>query len=326
MSTSGTLFDVVSKSEKYNPITRSCDRWAWIPQTIALFILVGSAGPHFDSTLKSVGNSATIAANRLSFFGLQLSVSLSWSGTAADYFVYHPENTSRWKVFVLTNIGQTVSFIFINLIGVGLASVVASTPGWDQAYKISSGALILAGYDGLQGFGKFCAVIVALGLCANQVPTTYSAGLNFQVLGRLWKVVPRYCWSTVTAIIYFVCAVVGRDHLITIFQNFLALVGYWLVIFLTIFMRGTYTLPTSSCFDWAAYEDPSKLPIGIAALLSFLIGWVGPIVGMYQAWWTGPIAAKAGDNGGDMGIWLALAFTAIVFPPMRWLELKRFGR
>lgn len=323
---SGTRFDDVLCPEKYNLIAHSCDRWAWIPQTIVLFILVGSAGPHFDSTLQSVGNSATIAANRLSFFGLQLSVPLSWSGAAADYFVYYPENTSPWKVFALTNIGMTVSFIFVNLIGVGLASGVASTPGWDQAYTTSSGALILAGYDGLQGFGKFCAVIVALGLCSNQVPTTYSAGLDFQVLGRLWKVVPRYCWSTVTAIIYFVCAVAGRDHLFSIFQNFLALMGYWLVIFLTILCEEHTIFKRHRGFDWAAYEDQNTLPIGIAALLSFLIGWVGPIIGMYQAWWTGPLAAKAGDNGGDMGIWLALAFTAIVFPPLRWLELKRFGR
>lgn len=319
-------FDDVLCPEKYNLIAHSCNRWAWIPQTIVLFILVGSAGPHFDSTLQSVGNSATIAANRLSFFGLQLSVPLSWSGAAADYFVYYPENTSPWKVFALTNIGLTVSFIFVNLIGVGLASGVASTPGWDQAYTTSSGALILAGYDGLQGFGKFCAVIVALGLCSNQVPTTYSAGLDFQVLGRLWKVVPRYCWSTVTAIIYFVCAVAGRDHLFSIFQNFLALMGYWLVIFLTILCEEHTIFKCHRGFDWAAYEDQNTLPIGIAALLSFLIGWVGPIVGMYQVWWTGPLAAKAGDNGGDMGIWLALAFTAIVFPPLRWLEIKRFGR
>ena len=226
----------------------------------------------------------------------------------------------------MTNVGLTVSFIFVNLIGVGLASGVASTPGWNDAYTTSSGALILAGFDGLRGFGKFCAVVIALGLCSNQVPSTYAAALDFQVLGRAWKAVPRYVWATISAIIYFVCAVAGRNHLFLIFQNFLALMGYWLVIFLTIILQEHLIFRRNTGFDWAAYEDKSKLPVGVAALLSFLIGWVGPIVGMYQVWWTGPVAAKVGGLGGDMGIWLGIGFTAVVFPPLRYLEKKYIGR
>ena len=293
---------------------------------MVLFILIGSAGPHFDANLQSVGDSATIAANRLSFFSLQLSVPLSWSGAGADFFVYYPENMSKWKVFLVTNIGLTISFIFVNLIGVGLASGVASTPGWQEAFDTSSGALILAGYNGLAGFGKFCAVVVALGLCSNQVPSTYAAALDFQVLGRLWKAVPRYFWATVAAIIYFVCAVAGRDHLFLIFQNFLALMGYWLAIWLTIILLEHKIFRRNKGFDWSAYENRQYLPVGVAALAAFLIGWVGPIVGMYQAWWTGPVAAKVGGHGGDLGIWLGIAFTLVSFPPLRYLEMKMVGR
>ena len=293
---------------------------------MVLFILIGSAGPHFNPHLQSVGNPATVAASRLSFFSLQLSVPISWTGAGADFFVYYPENMSKWKVFVMTNVGLTISFIFVNLIGVGLASGVGDVTGWPDPNTTSSGALILAGFGGLGGFGKFCAVVIALGLCSNQVPSTYAAALDFQVLGRLWKAVPRYFWATVAAIIYFVCAVAGRDHLFAIFQNFLALMGYWLVIFLTIVLEEHTIFRRNIGFDWAAYEDKSKLPLGIAALSSFLIGWVGPIVGMYQVWWTGPVAAKIGDTGGDVGIWLGIGFTAVVFPPLRYLELKKFGR
>lgn len=225
---------------------------------------------------------------------------------------------------MMTNVGLTISFIFVNLIGVGLAS--GSATGLPDPNSVPSGALILAGYNGLGGFGKFCAVVIALGLCSNQVPSTYAAALDFQVLGRLWKAVPRYFWATVTAIIYFVCAVAGRNHLFSIFQNFLALMGYWLVIFLTIVLEEHTIFRRNVGFDWAAYEDKRKLPVGFAAFLSFLIGWVGPIVGMCQAWWIGPVAAKLGDSGGDLGIWLGIAFTAVVFPPLRYLELKKIGR
>ncbi|KAL8940589.1 MAG: hypothetical protein Q9216_002734 [Gyalolechia sp. 2 TL-2023] len=286
----------------------------------------GCAGPHFNASLQSVGNSATIAANRLSFFSLQLSVPLSWAGASSDFFVYYPENSSKPMVFAMTFIGLSVSFTFVNLIGVGLASGVSTNPGWDTAYKTSSGALLLAGFDGLGGFGKFCAVVIALGLCSNAVPSLYAAALDFQVLGKVWKAIPRYAWATVAAIIYLVCSVAGRDHLFLIFQNFLALMGYWLAIFITIVLEEHMIFRRHKGCDWAAYEDKTKLPVGVAALLSFLIGWVGPILGMYQVWWTGPVASHIGDAGGDLGIWLGIAFTAMVYPPLRFVELRQIGR
>ena len=226
----------------------------------------------------------------------------------------------------MTFTGLSISFIFVNLLGVGLASGVATTPGWNDAYETSSGALILAGYNGLGGFGKFCAVLIALGLCSNTVPSTYAAALDFQTLGKVWKAVPRYIWATVVTAIYFICAVAGRDHLFLIFQNFLALMAYWIVIFITIVLEEHTIFRRTIGFDWAAYENKAKLPIGLAALVSFLVGWVGPIIGMYQVWWTGPVARHIGDSGGDLGLFLGIAFTAVVFPPLRYLELRMIGR
>ena len=53
------------------------ERWAFIPQTLVLFILIGSAAPNFDTTFPSTGSPQTIAGNRLSFFSLCLSASIS---------------------------------------------------------------------------------------------------------------------------------------------------------------------------------------------------------------------------------------------------------
>lgn len=44
---------------------------------------------------------------------------------------------------------------------------------WATAFDTSTGALIEASFEPLNGFGKFCAVIVALGLISNSVPGTY---------------------------------------------------------------------------------------------------------------------------------------------------------
>ncbi len=301
-------------------------RWSWIPQLIVLCILVGSAGPNFDSSIQSVGSQLTINANRLSFFSLSLSVPVSWAAAASDFYVYYPETTTTWKIFLLTLSGLTLSFTIVNLLGVGLASGIATTPAWGTADGISSGALIVAGYSGLKGFGKFCGVIVALGVIANNIPGTYSAALGCQVLGRYGKAVPRYIWTCFIVAIYFVCAVAGRDHLFEIFTNFLALMGYWIVIFISIVLEEHLIFVGKAGFDWTAWEDKKRLPVGIAALLAFLVGWAGAIVGMYQAWYVGPLAKMVGDNGADMGIWLGIGFTVITYLPLRFLELKKFGR
>ncbi|KAL8990365.1 MAG: hypothetical protein Q9169_008140, partial [Polycauliona sp. 2 TL-2023] len=302
------------------------ERYQAIPQTMVLLILVGSAGGSFNTSSQSVGNTATIAANRFSFFTLSLAGPLSWSAISSDFFVYYSEITSKRMIFAMTYLGISTSFIFVLLLGVGLASGVSTNAAWETASSTSSGALVLAGFEPLGGFGKFCGVVMALGVCSNIVPAFYAAALNFQVLGKVWKVIPRYLWATVAAVISLVCGVAGRDVLFLIFQNLLALMGYWLAIFLTIVLEEHLIFHRHQGFDWAAYEDRTILPLGIAALTSFLIGWVGPILGMYQVWWTGPVAALVGDTGADLGIWLGIAITAVVFPPLRFLERRQIGR
>lgn len=233
----------------------------------------------------------------------------------------------------MTLSGLFVSFTFVNMLGIGLASGIATNPAWGDAYRISSGALILAGYDGLKGFGKFCGVIVALGVISNNIPGTYASALGCQVLGRYGKMVPRYLWVCVIVLVYFVCAIAGRNHLFLIFQNFLALMGYWVMIFVSIVLEEHVIFRlrwgrdwTAPAFDWSAWEDKKRLPVGFAALTAFLVGWAGAIIGMFQLWYVGPVAAKVGGIGADIGVWIGCAFALIVFPPLRYLELKKFGR
>ncbi|UKZ61190.1 uncharacterized protein TrAtP1_002460 [Trichoderma atroviride] len=302
------------------------ERWAWVPQLIAAFILVGSAGPKFDTSIQSVGSPSTIRGNRLSFFSLCLSSSIAWAPAAADFYVYYPETTKKWKTFAMTAAGVGLAMSFAYLLGVGLASGTFTQPSWSAANEVSSGALILEGYQGLGGFGKFLGVLVALGLVANNIPGTYSAALCFQVLGRYGARIPRWILSCVGAIIYTACALGGRNYLYDIFENFLALMGYWVTIFIVITLEEHLIFRRTRGFDWTAWSDPSRLPLGLAALTAFLIGWVGAILCMYQVYYVGPIAKLASPTGADLGIWVGSSWAMIVFPPLRWLELRKIGR
>ncbi|KAF2236348.1 purine-cytosine permease FCY21 [Viridothelium virens] len=303
------------------------ERYAWAPQLVVLCILAGVAGPSFDLTTPSQGsNAATIAGDRLSFFSLCFSAAVTYAGGAADYFVYYPSHTPRLPIFAVTLLGLTLSFTFALILGIGLASGLPNHAAWNSAYGVSQGALIVEAYQPLGAFGSFCGVVVALGLVANLIPTTYSSGVDFQVLGRVFARVPRVVWNTVGVVIYTVCAAVGRDHLAQIFTNFLALMGYWVSIWFAICVEEVLIFRRRRGFDWEAWAEKKKHPLGVAALIAFLIGWVGAILCMAQVWYIGPIAKLVGDYGADMGNYVGFAWAALVFPPLRWLEVRKFGR
>ncbi|GAB7347379.1 hypothetical protein MBLNU459_g4309t2 [Dothideomycetes sp. NU459] len=304
------------------------ERYSWLPQIVVLCILAGVSGPKFDMSTPTSGDRLTVIGNRLSFFSICFSAAITYAGGAADFFVYYPEESPRWKVFSVTMIGLALSFTFALVIGIGLGSGVATNAAWSDAYQVSQGALIVAGFEPLGTFGSFCGVIVAFGLVANMVAPTYVSGMDFQVLGRWFTLVPRFVWNTVGVVIYTVCAIAGRQSLAEIFTNFLALMGYWVSIWIAITLEEHLIFRTRRGlgWNWDSWNDQKKIPIGVAALIAFLVGWAGAILCMAQVWYIGPLAKQIGEYGGDMGNYVGFAWAALVFPPLRWLELKKFGR
>lgn len=302
------------------------ERYAWMPQLAVFFILAGVAGPNFDASTISQATGGALAADRMSYFWLCVANTIAWSPATADFYVYFPPTTKRWMTWMCTTFGITFSVSITVLFGAGLGSGLEHKLSWSEAYDVSLGALIVEAYAPLGAFGHFCSVVLALGLISNAVPSTYSAALSFQLMGRWFEQIPRVFWSIVAVIIFTVCACVGRDVLFDVFSNFLPLMGYWTLIWVTLTLveellfrrhRGGY--------DWTAWHDQKRLPIGLAALAAFLVGWVGAVLGMWQTYYTGPLAKLVGE-GIDLGMPVGTSWAVIVFIPLRWLELKYVGR
>ena len=309
-------------------ILHAYERYAWIPQLVALFTLIGSSGRDWNTSLASVGDSRTIIANRCCFFTIEFSGLIGFSAISSDFYVYHPVRTNRRLTFLMTWLGIWTSVMFGSFIGVGIATGVSANPAWADAYAISSGALLKACYEGLGGFGDFCVVILALGAIQNNAPPTYVGALSIQSLGRYAKRVPRWTWSLFLTAVELVCSVAGRNSLFNIFENFLPIMSYWVCPWLTIFVEEhlLFHVLRGLAFDWAVWEDRKRLPVGAAALLAWLVGWAGAITGMAQVWYTGPVALSVGGTGGDIGAWMSIAFAGAVYPPLRYIELRRLGR
>lgn len=112
--------------------------------------------------------------------------------------------------------------------------------------------------------------------------------------------IPRVLWNTVGVVIYTACALAGRAHLAEIFTNFLALMGYWVSVWIAITMEEHFIFRRKIGFNWAIWNDRNKQPLGIAAMVAFLVGWVGAILCMAQLWFIGPLAKLVGEYGADV--------------------------
>lgn len=139
--------------------------------------------------------------------------------------------------------------------------------------------------------------------------------------------VPRLLWTLLGGVIFLVAAVAGRDHLQEVMEDFLNVIAYWLTPFLAIMFLEHICFRRGYDYELSAWNDPSKLPPGIAAIVVFCIGTVLAILCMSQTWYVGPIALAVGNApyGTDISWELALGATVVLYIPLRWLERKYFG-
>ncbi|KAJ5166833.1 uncharacterized protein N7482_005614 [Penicillium canariense] len=275
------------------------ERFAWLPQLMVLCVMLGSAGPHFDFKTHTPVSPGRLNAKRITFFSLCLSIALAWAPLAADYYVYYPPHIKRWRTCAVTMLGCAQAMLITLLLGIGLGTMMVR-------------------------FGKFCAVINVLALVANNTPGAYSMGMNLQMLGDVFGRVPRPIFTTLATVVYTACAMGGRNSLYEIFKGFLPLIGYWVVIWLIVVIEEDLIFRRMTGYDWSAWNTPQRLPVGIAATVSFVIGWAGAIIGMDQAYYSGLLAQIA--SGADLGLWTGAGFTAVVFPPLRAFERWYFRR
>lgn len=306
------------------------EKYSWISTFILLCILIGEVSDKVDPSIPGEDHGLSFSGSWLSFMSICFSSSSGWCSMASDYYCNYPANTKSWKIFALTFWGITIPTVFTTVIGACLGNAAisntANTNLVDVYDKHHLGGLLLEAYHP-RGFSKFCLVLLVFSVLGNNVAVNYSSGLSLQLLGHYFHAVPRFVWSFLNALVIAVLAIAGREHLSTIVSNFVSLLGYWTVSFTIILLIEDKWFRRHEGYNLNVWDIPSKLPMGIAAVLSLLVGYLaGGVTGMAQVWFVGPIALKFGPYGGDVGVFLSLAFTLVVYPPARWYERKKTGR
>ncbi|KAF0326569.1 purine-cytosine permease [Colletotrichum asianum] len=312
-------------------IVHTYERFSWIPCFIIFLIVLGvfARSGNFNNMLP-LNTGPSEAGSVLSFAASVFGFATGWTSYAADYTCYYPPSTSRMRVFLVTFSGLFLTLCFTELLGAAVMTASVNDPTFSAAYADSGigGLLAAVLVPKLGGFGQFCLVILALSIIANNCPNIYSVSLSLQVLSRHTARVPRWIWVFAGTGVYIAISIPGYDRFEAWLENFMLIIAYWLAIYEgisitdhVVFRRGL------GGYDIEDYDDPSRLPPGLAAFVAFLMGVMGAVLGMSQTWFTGPIGKLAGGAfGGDIGFELAFSFAAVSYAGLRVVEKKFFKR
>ncbi|KAJ5747601.1 uncharacterized protein N7511_009297 [Penicillium nucicola] len=303
--------------------------WSWIPTCIVFFFVLGCFAHSGDFYNIPMGVGVSEMGSCLSFGSTVYGFATGWTSYAADYTVYQPKSQSRRLVFFSAWLGLIIPLIFTQFLGIAVMTATTINGGdnkYATGYAASlNGGLIDAVLSPLGGFGKFCLVILALSIIANNCPNIYSVSLTLQVLHKYTQRVPRFIWTFLASCVSLAIAIPGYSHFQTVLENFMNLIAYWLAIYSAIAIADHFIFRRGFAgYRPEDYDKAEKLPLGIAASVAFCCGVAGVVVGMSQTWWEGPVARHAG--GGDVGFELGFAFAFATYCGLRPIELRRFGR
>jgi len=311
-------------------VVHAYEFWSWIPSFIVFLIILGEFAHSGAFANLPMGVGTSEAASVLSFAASVFGFATGWTSYAADYTCYQPRTISRPRVYLSTFFGLLFPLLFTQMLGAAVITASVSQPAYTAGYTDGGigGLLAAVLFPPLGSFGKFCLVVLALSIVANNCPNIYSVSLSMQVMARWTEKVPRFVWTLSGTIAYVAIAIPGYSHFETVLENFMLVIAYWLAIYEGVALTEHFLFKRGiQGYKPGIYATPSLLPPGIAAISAFCIGVAGAVLGMAQVWFTGPIGKRVGGPfGGDVGFELGFAFAAVSYVIFRKIELGKFGR
>ena len=310
-------------------IVHRYERYAWIPMLVLFgYVLIVSASK-FDIggvPAPALTDGLALFAGIATFGGAVFGYAIGWSSYAADYTRRQPTDTSSRRVFWYAYLGVAVPCILLETLGVLLTSAKG---GADLVFGSALPGRIFANGIGTGQLAGLVIGLLALSTIANNVPNDYSFALSTQVLGLR---VRRWILTLIGAVLYVALALRLQTGFYANLQGFLLVIAYWLGAYSVIMIiehflrRGKYPVED--------YETANKLPIGVAAIVSMVIGLAVTALGVSQVAFTGPIAKQLSDSfmaknefsPADIGFPLAVVATAILYIILRRIELARTHR
>ncbi|PWY84742.1 nucleoside transporter [Aspergillus heteromorphus CBS 117.55] len=305
------------------------ERYAWMVALVLICVTYGQAARYFPATpgLSTVSSGIDYSGCCLSYFAVVFGVCCSWCPIAGDYYVHYPATTSKGLVFGLTYFGQALPTIFVGILGNYFGGIVMFDDAMSDVYNTGGMGTLLMATLRPSGWAKFACTVFALTFLANVTANIYSSALCIQLWGTHFLAVPRFLWCGLMALIVLALAWGGRNVLEDIINNLLSILGYWTLAFgLILALEHVWFRPRLGGYDLSAWQDPARMPLGVAGTTALLIGIGFSFLGMDQTWYIAPVAKQIGAYGGDVGDYLVLVSVLVFYPGLRTVEIRMTGR
>ncbi|KAK9472837.1 permease for cytosine/purines, uracil, thiamine, allantoin-domain-containing protein [Dipodascopsis tothii] len=303
------------------------EAYCWVPSLAVLLVLIARLRMSHAFEVVPMGAGAREAGNVLTFGCALFGGSGGWGAFACDYVAYKPRNTSRLSLGVVSFVSIYVPMTFCCVIGLCCMMVAHDGNVYQQYYDSAGiGGIIYAllAVDALGGFGKFCVVVLALSVIGGTCPDIYSFVLCLQTVWERLSRIPRVLWTVLAGALFIGISIPAYYSFEEYMEDFAGVCGYWIAAFAALSLTEHYVFKRSyAVYDPEIYDDPAKLPPGIAATAAFLAGVAGIVIGMDQSYYAGPLAKYA---QGDIGMELGAAFSIVTYLVLRTIEYKRFRR
>ncbi|KAG6849892.1 hypothetical protein H0H93_003906 [Arthromyces matolae] len=291
---------------------------AWIPVMISFVVALGVGGKHLSNPPPA--EPATARAI-LSFASSLAGFVITYSPLSSDFTTYYHPKVSSWRLFIYSYLGFLLPIVTLQCLGAAVAVAAPLVSDWESGYAGGNvGGLLDAMLHPVKGFGKFLTVLLSLSVAGNLAATFYSFSLNIQVFIPPLVVVPRYVFSILATAIVIPLAIVGATRFYDALTDFLGLIGYWASAFSAIILveHLFFRKNDPSNYNVKEWNDPRRLPSGIAAVAAGVASVALIVPSMDQVWFVGPFA----KTSGDIGFEVAFALSAILYIPFRALEIR----
>ncbi|AET39397.1 cytosine permease Ecym_4335 [Eremothecium cymbalariae DBVPG len=311
-------------------VIHAYEKWSWVPNFVVFLIIIARLKISGNFTAGDWDHKSVDAGAFLSFGGVIFGSASGWATYAADYTVYMPSNTNRYKIFFSLVAGLSFPLCFTCILGAAAAMCIRSDPVWNRYYNdYSIGGLCYAILveNSLSRFGEFCCVVLAMSTVANNIPNMYSIALSTQALWAPLARIPRVAWTLLGNLLTLAIAIPAYYKFESFMTIFMDAIAYYLAIYIAISLTEHFVFRRSfqayNAKDWNRWD---KLPIGYASFVALFVGAIGVALGMSSEYWQGQISRALFDLFGDIGFEVAAIFTFIVYIILRPLEIKYTGR
>ncbi|KAF4483386.1 purine-cytosine permease [Fusarium agapanthi] len=294
------------------------ERYSWIFNLVAIIIATGVGGKHLSN---QVEQPAASASTIVSYGGVIAGFIIPFSALAADFSVYCHPRVSTWRIFAYTYAGIFFPVVTLMVLGAAIGGATPNVVSWKDGYdRFTVGGVMQAMLLPAGGFGRFVAVLLSLSVIGNLAASIYCISLNFQLLAPFMLKIPRSVFTVVYTVVGIPVSIQAAKSFFDSLENLMYLISYWAAGYVGVIGTEHFVFRRAdfSRYNPDHWDQPTKLPTGLAAIGAMGIAFALTVPCMSQEWYTGPIAKTTGDIGFEV----ELVLSALLYVPLRWVELK----